>query len=295
MAGDLGAVARRLVVASLGTREALPAAELPTLLKQACEEIRANPPTDLISVVSNDHTEALSISEGVRVVKAFLERVTERQERSTPAMPIFKAERRIQQRARSQQPSPQRSSRQHPLPSYPVSVSVFYQGKNHPAWTEFTEPECLSHSERSNVADYNLALRRFPDLPRNLKPGRSVRKRSVQPRYTASTKCRVSQQRTLMDPEVTRTFIPANPAEAKGHLVRPPHGFQDTPYEAKRLDDLAAYRKSKASRMGQDFKPAYYSELLRDGALFLNSQLTPEAFLGKNTPKRVTHSQTFYP
>lgn len=295
MVGDLEAIVRRLVAASIGTRKALPAAELPILLKQACGEIRINPPTDLISIVANDHTEALSISEGVKIVKAFLKTVIEQQERSTPAMPILKAERRKQQRARSEQPSPQRSSRQHPPPPYPVSISVFYQGNNHPAWAEFADLECHAHSERSNVANYNLALRRFPDLPRSLKPDRSVRTRSIQPRFTASTECRLSQQRTLMDPKVARTFIPANPGEAKGRLVRPIHGFQGTPYEAQRLEDLAAYRKSKASRMGKDFKPAYYSELLRDGALFLNSQLTPEAFLSKTSPKRTTHSQTFYP
>lgn len=297
VAGDLGAIARRLFVGSLGTREALPAEELPGLLRRACAEIGINPPTDLMSSVINSHTDALDIAKGVGVVKSFLGKAVEQQERSTPAMPIMQAERRMQQRARSQQPSPQRSSRQHPPPSYPVSVSVFYQGSKHPTWSEHSDPACQAHSERSNIVDYNLALRRFPDLPRSLKPGRSVRNSSVQPHFTTSTECRASQQRTLMDLDTSRVFVPANPAEARGKLVRPIHGFQGTPYEAKRLKDLADYREGKAVRVGRDFKPAYYSELLQDKALFLNSQLTPEAFLKtrKGSPKRVSHSQTFYP
>ena len=298
MADELGAVAQRVAVERLGTREVLPTEELFSLLQQAASAAHILPSTDLISSLIQAHTTPLTLSQCTAILTSFLVTAKDRQDRLTPAVPVIKSERRKAQRTRSQQITPHRSTRQHPPPPFPVSLSVFYQGSPHPNWNDDKQSNaCQVHSERSNLAQYNLVLRRFPELRRSFKPEKNTRNISLPAKFDALTGCRTSQQRTLVDSEPLKAFIPANPAEAKSHLIRPIHGFQGTPYEAKRLEDLAAYKQSKAHRVAKDFKPAYNSELLRDGALYLNSQLTPAAFLGsrKVTPKKVSNSQAFYP
>ena len=97
-----------------------------------------------------------------------------------------------------------------------------------------------------------------------------------------------------------RAFVLVNSSEARDKLDRDVHGFQGSPYEAKRVvcarqDDYAEFLRSKDMRMSSDFKPAYFGEQLMDRSLYLNSKLTTEAFAQKISSKRATHSQTFYP